>query len=177
MQTREKWLLLGLGATLALYLLSRTERGAAIAADIVGAVVDKSRELVAGFEGLRLAVYKDQAGLDTIGYGHLVKPGESFTVITIAQAEALLDADLQPARDAVGKYVSVPLTDNQRAALISLVYNIGTAAFIASTLLRLLNEYDYEGAAKQFDRWVYAGGKVSKGLQARRAAEKELFLS
>ena len=177
MQTREKWLLLGLGTTLALYLLSRTERGAAIAADIVGAVVDKSRELVAGFEGLRLAVYKDQAGLDTIGYGHLVKPGESFTVITIAQAEALLDADLQPARDAVGKYVSVPLTDNQRAALISLVYNIGTAAFIASTLLRLLNEYDYEGAAKQFDRWVYAGGKVSKGLQARRAAEKELFLS
>jgi lysozyme len=176
-QTRTYWLLGGLGAAIALYLLSRTERGAAVAADIVGAVVDKSRELVARFEGLRLAVYNDQAGLPTIGYGHLIKSGEQFSVITVAQAEALLDADLAPARDAVAKYVSVPLNDNQRAALISLVFNIGVGAFSASTLLRLLNEYDYIGAAAQFPRWVYAGGKVSKGLQTRREAEKALFLS
>jgi len=176
-QTRTYWLLGGLGATIALYLLSRTEKGAAVAADIVGAVVDKTRELVARFEGLRLAVYKDEAGLDTIGYGHLVKKGESFTVISIAQAEALLDADLEPARAAVAKYVAVPVSDNQRAALVSLVFNIGVGAFVASTLLSLLNEYDYQGAAGQFDRWVYAGGKVSKGLQTRRSAEKALFLS
>jgi lysozyme len=177
MQPRTQWLLVGLGATVTIYLLSRTEKGAAIAADIVGAVVDKSRELVAGFEGLRLAVYKDEAGLDTIGYGHLIKPGESLKVVSITQAEALLDADLQPARAAVSKYVTVPLNANQRAALVSLVFNIGVGAFVASTLLNVLNEYDYQGAAAQFDRWVYAGGKVSKGLQTRRAAEKALFLS
>ena len=174
---RAYWLLGGLGATIVLYLLSRTEKGAAVVTSIVGTVVDKTRELVARFEGLRLAVYKDEAGLDTIGYGHLIKKGESFTVISIAQAEALLDADLEPARNAVNKYVSVPINDNQRAALVSLVFNIGTGAFIASTLLNVLNEYDYQGAAAQFDRWVYAGGKVSKGLQTRRAAEKALFLS
>lgn len=175
--TRKTFWSLALASAVALYLLARTEKGGVVVADIVGALVDKTRELVAGFEGLRLAVYPDEAGLPTIGYGHLIKPDESFTVISIAQAEALLNADLQPARAAVGKYVTVPLNENQRAALVSLVFNIGVGAFVASTLLNVLNEYDYRGAAAQFDRWVYAGGKVSKGLQTRRAAEKALFLS
>ncbi|HLC53530.1 MAG TPA: lysozyme, partial [Candidatus Nanoarchaeia archaeon] len=36
---------------------------------------------------------------------------------------------------------------------------------------------NYSGAAQEFDRWVYAGGKKVKGLQNRRAREKALFLS
>jgi lysozyme len=32
-----------------------------------------------------------------------------------------------------------------------------------------------EGAAAEFPRWKYAGGKVIRGLERRRAAEREMF--
>ncbi|MDP2640772.1 MAG: glycoside hydrolase family protein, partial [Betaproteobacteria bacterium] len=44
-----------------------------------------------------------------------------------------------------------------------------------STLLKKLNAGDYSGAAAEFPKWNKAGGKVLKGLVARRAAEAELF--
>ena len=74
--------------------------------------------------------------------------------------------------------VRVPVTDNQLLAMASFTYNVGEDAFANSTLLRLLNEgLSKDKVALQFDRWVYAGGKVSNGLKKRRIAEKQLFLS
>jgi lysozyme len=62
--------------------------------------------------------------------------------------------------------------------MASFTYNVGEDAFAKSTLLRLLNEgQNKDIVAKQFDRWVYAGGKVSPGLVKRRNAEKQVFLS
>lgn len=128
------------------------------------------------FEGLRLTVYKDSAGLDTIGYGHLVKPGESFTTITEAEAEQLLKADISYAEDAVNRLVKVDLDQNQYDALVSFVYNVGAGAFADSTLLKRLNYGDYQGAANELDRWNKAGGRVIDGLVSRRYHEKRLFL-
>jgi lysozyme len=74
--------------------------------------------------------------------------------------------------------VRVPVTDNQLLALSSFAYNIGENAFAGSTLLKLLNNgTNKDVVAQQFDRWVNAGGKVNKGLEGRRKAEKQLFLS
>ena len=74
--------------------------------------------------------------------------------------------------------VNVPITDNQLMALSSFSYNVGKEAFATSTLLELLNSgADINTVADQFDRWTYSGGVVNKGLTARRAAEKALFLS
>ncbi|CAK0780159.1 lysozyme [Gammaproteobacteria bacterium] len=65
--------------------------------------------LVKEYEGLRLRVYRDAAGLPTVGYGHLIKPGENFTAgITEKQAELMLVADLAAAEEAVRKWVDVP---------------------------------------------------------------------
>ena len=36
---------------------------------------------------------------------------------------------------------------------------------------------DMDGAARESDRWIYAGGKVLNGLVKRRAAEKAMFLN
>jgi len=45
-------------------------------------------------------------------------------------------------------------------------------------LLKLLNSgADINTVANQFNRWIYAGGKVVNGLINRRNAEKALFLS
>ncbi len=62
-------------------------------------------------------------------------------------------------------------------ALLSFVYNVGVPAFRRSTMYEKLLQHDWAGAAAEFDRWVFAGGKKMPGLVARRGDEKALFLS
>ena len=57
--------------------------------------------LVQKFEGLSLTRYGDATGLATIGYGHLIKPGEHYEEITEDEALELLHGDLQIAGSAV----------------------------------------------------------------------------
>jgi lysozyme len=97
--------------------------------------------------------------------------------VTQGQAEALLRDDLTQAARDVDRLCRMRLTVNQRAALISFVYNLGAGALQQSTLLRRLKDEDYAAAADQFDVWVMAGGKRLNGLVRRRAAEKVLFLT
>ena len=153
----------------------------AAAPSMIGQAIDKAAELVKRWEGLSLTAYKDIAGKLTIGWGHLVKAGEALNPISAAQAEEILFEDMSSARAAVNGLVRVPLTEGQRAALVSFVFNLGRQAFAGSTLLRKLNAGDYAGAAAQFDLWVYAkdpktGAKVkSQGLINRRASERATF--
>lgn len=134
--------------------------------------------LVKEFEGLKLKSYKDVVGKWTIGYGHLILPGEVFTTpITEKQAEDILRKDLKVAEDAVNKLVKVPLTQNQFDALVSFTFNLGAGNLQSSTLLKMLNASNYAGAAQQFLRWNKAGGKEVAGLTRRRQAESKLFLS
>ena len=130
--------------------------------------------LIKQFEGLKLNAYKCPADVWTIGYGTTtgVKPGQA---ITEARAEELLRADVAKFVAGINDAVTVPLTQGQFDALVSLAYNIGLGAFRTSTLLRLLNKREYASAAKQFDRWNRAGGRVLAGLSRRRAAERKLF--
>ncbi|UGA40291.1 lysozyme [Chromobacterium haemolyticum] len=134
-------------------------------------------KLIQQFEGLRLKAYQDAVGVWTIGYGHTgpdVTPG---LVITQAQADALLARDLSRFETGVTRLAQVPLNQNQFDALVSFSYNLGLGSLQNSTLLRLLNQRDYAGAAAQFPRWNKAGGKVLLAcLTRRRAAEQALFL-
>ncbi len=136
-------------------------------------------DLVRQFEGLYLTAYLCPAGEPTIGYGHTagVRMGQTITAV---QADDFLMSDLTAAAAQVDKLVKVPLTPNQRGALASFVFNLGAGSLQSSTLLRLLNQGDYKGAAGQFGRWVYAtvnGVKTElPGLVKRRAAEAKLFL-
>lgn len=125
--------------------------------------------------------YLDEAGKPTIGWGHLIRPGESFTRITEAQGEDILRRDLAEAESAVDRLVKVSLTQSQYDALVSLVFNIGAAAFAGSTLLSKLNAGDYDGAYAEFPRWnkvTVSGVKVvSNILSKRRADEQALFIA
>ena len=131
--------------------------------------------LIQQFEGLRLDAYLDSAGAPTIGYGSTrgVQMGDE---ITEAQATELLAADVERHADGVRKHVDVPLTQGQFDSLVSLCFNIGVGALSRSTLLRKLNAGDYQGAAQEFLRWTYAGGKELRGLVRRREAERAMFL-
>ena len=175
--TRQSQLLIALGVAVGLYLLSRTGAGQML----TGTLSDKIGKLLTGEEGERLSVYQDTGGAWTVGKGHLVKPGERFypygkqTTITKEESDALFAADTKQAHDAVSYGVKVPLTENQFAALVSLVFNIGAGAFASSTLLKKLNASDYSGAFAEFDRWIYDNGKINSVLVARRNREQQLF--
>ena len=136
----------------------------------------KGLALIEQFEGLRLRAYPDPGtGGDpwTIGFGHTanVHPGME---ITQAQALIFLADDVWSAVADVSRLNQVSLSQNQFDALVSFQYNTG--ALEGSTLMRLVNQGDMQGAADQFDRWVHAGGNVLEGLVTRRAAERALFL-
>lgn len=138
------------------------------------------RDFIKGFEGCRLTAYPDPGSTDgrpwTIGWGTTrgVKPGMT---ITQEEADLLFDEDVNAAAREVSRLVRVPLNQNQFDALVSFDYNVGQAQFGASTLLRLLNEGEYEGAAGQFGRWVKGGsGDTLPGLVRRREAERAMFV-
>lgn len=132
--------------------------------------------LIKAFEGLRLRAYRDAVGIWTIGYG-TTSGVRSGMVITEAEAERLLRRDVEKFERAVISAVNVSINDNQFSALVCFSYNVGAGALRESTLLRLLNRGDYNGAANQFPRWNRAGGRVLAGLTRRRNAERALFLS
>ena len=137
-------------------------------------------DLICDFEGKRLVAYDDGVGVWTIGFGTTIYPNgikvKKGDVCTEAQAKAYMAHDLKKFELAVNNVVTVPLSQNQFDALVSLAYNIGTNAFKNSTLVKKLNAGDIRGAANQFDVWVKAGGKRMQGLVNRRAKEKALFL-
>ena len=138
--------------------------------------------LIKQFESFRAAPYLCSAGVPTIGYGTTVYPNGikvklSDQKITQQLAESFLQFHVNAIEKDVSKLVKVTLTQNQLDALVSFAYNVGLNAFQDSTLLKLLNAGDIDGASKQFERWNKAGGKVSNGLTRRRNAEKALFLA
>lgn len=140
--------------------------------------IDRAVRIIANFEGFSPKVYPD-AGHSAIGYGHDIVPGDGFdaeSTISESDAYALLRSDVE-ARSTVLGLVTVELSDNQKAALLSLIYNIGNSAFSASTMLRLINAGNLDGAADEFSRWVHSQGEVNQTLVLRREQEQTLFNS
>lgn len=131
-------------------------------------------ELIKRFEGVRLVAYLDSVGVPTIGYGH-TKDVALGDTCSPEQAEEWLIEDCADAEKCINGAVTVPLTQHEFDALVSFVFNLGCGNFRKSTLLRRLNESDYDAAAQEFLRWDKAGGQVLAGLTKRRMAEARLF--
>jgi len=155
---------------------------AVLALVLIGSKVSATK-LIAEFEGFKDKAYLDSANIWTLGYGSTRNPITGLPVKkgdTITRAKALewLKIQTSASQGDVDRLVKVRINDNQRTALTSFVYNIGPTRFSKSTLLRKLNAgAPKQEVAKEFLRWVYAGGKVVKGLQTRRKMEQQLFLS
>lgn len=141
----------------------------------------KGVELLKKSEGLRLNAYRDAGGVLTIGYGHTSAAGGlkvySGLSITHEDAEQLLKDDLaRMTYPVIDRLVKVPLTQGQFDAMASFIFNLGEGQVSKSTLLKLLNNRDYNGAAAQFSRWVYDNGRKLNGLITRREEERQLFI-
>lgn len=142
-------------------------------------------KVCAAFEGWAPRPYNDPVGYCTVYFGELIglrrcQPQDfrNFPPISEAEGRERLRRDMdgnyvQP----MLKLIEAPVDQGIVNGLGCFVYNVGLGAFGSSTLLRLLNEKKYEAAFAQLDRWVYAGGRVFLGLQRRRDAEQELWMS
>jgi lysozyme len=142
-------------------------------------------------EAVVLTMYRDSAGLPTIGIGHLLTKDELSSGklwlrgafikwgrgLTMQQAQDLLRKDLRSAESAVSGAVRVALSQSQFDSLVSFAFNIGGSAFTHSTLVTLLNTGNYGAVPAQLQRWVYAAGQISPGLVTRRTQEAQQWES
>jgi lysozyme len=133
------------------------------------------------FESFRATPYTDRGGALAIGYGHSNKAGTAPKVVpgmVVSEEEAhriLVEVDMPHFWSYIQKDVKVELNPYQRGALVLLVYNIGPTNFRNSTLLKFLNEGNFNKAAAQFMKWTKSEGKNLDGLMFRRAQEMTLF--
>lgn len=128
------------------------------------------------FEGCKLAAYRDSVGRWTIGYGHTFCVLSTDTC-TQEEAERWLISDTAWAEKCVIRQVTTELTQGEFDALVDFTFNLGAGSLEHSTLLRLVNTRQFEAAAKEFEKWDYAGGKHVAGLMRRRVAEQAEFSS
>ena len=148
---------------------------------------DKGVDLIKSFEGFRSNLYNDPAGHCTIGYGHLVHKGkcdgsestEFKAGISKAKATELLRQRLASFENTVNQKVKVSLNQQQFDALVSFTFNVGPGAFGSSTLLRQLNQGNYDEVPVELKKWKYGTvngvKKVLPGLERRRKEEATLF--
>lgn len=148
-----------------------------LAAGFSGAVVTGGA-LVADSEDMILQTYLDPVGIKTACFGYTgpeLNLGQRFTeqqcLNKLAEKLGWFDNQLQRYT-----YPQV-LTDGERAAYLSFVYNVGTGNFSTSTLRKKLLSGDRVGACNELPRWVYAKGIKLKGLVIRREKERKLCLS
>lgn len=135
-------------------------------------------DLVKFFEGFYSKTYNDGFGNITIGYGFTkhTLPGLKWgDTISQSESDEYLYKVLKKREQFIYENIKVPITQEQFDALISWIYNIGRSAAKRSTLIKKINNGEYESAAKEFLRWNHVRGRQVKGLTIRRTKEKILF--
>lgn len=150
--------------------------------------------LIKFYEGYSDIPYICPTGHWTIGYGHIIVVNGrqlkgmsdkrlAFLAypkpITVEEANKLLRADIDSVINAIWKSINVPLNKYQMASLVSFVFNVGIGNFVNSTLLKKLNQGNYDSVPDQLKRWVKGtiDGKkvVLNGLVKRRNTEAEYW--
>ena len=137
-------------------------------------ISEEGKALIKKFEGCELEAYKCPAGVWTIGYGH-TKGVQQGDVWSQANADEMLDIELDEFEGYINELVEVQLEQHQFDALVAWVYNLGAGNLISSTLLIKLNAGDYDDVPHEIQRWNKANGEVLEGLVRRRKAEALLF--
>jgi GH24 family phage-related lysozyme (muramidase) len=165
--------------------------------NVTGSYFDRATNFIKKFEGFLSTPQPDSDGKLRGGYGSPVKWDKegSFsgmvndkTTFTEEEATYTLKYNIQNtyeplAKNAIGIETWVKLTDNQKAALISYVYNTGTERLKDKNITQYLKEGNYKEAAAA----IKSGPITAKnkkgireevpGLVTRRQQESILFLT
>jgi len=125
--------------------------------------------------------YDDGAGNLTIGYGHLIRPGENYSAgITQAAADTLFRQDVARVVNPALDRITIELTQNQVDALGSFIFNVGTGGFLKS-LLSHVNAGEHELTTALMLKFITGRDansgrrRVLRGLLTRRRFEVALY--
>jgi lysozyme len=138
--------------------------------------MDKLLALIKRFEGFSAKPYMCPAGVATIGYGSTrYLDGTKVTLrdnpITPAMAEQLVIAQINAEYLPETLRLCPKLSGDRLTAIVDFSYNLGIGRLKSSTLRKRINAEDWESVPKELMRWNKGGGKVLRGLTARRIAE------
>lgn len=142
--------------------------------------VQVAAKLARYFEGLRLRPYLCSAGVPTIGYGAThYEDGARVQLtdppISRERADALLLWTVKRVYLPAVIRLCPGVPDAYKlAALIDFTFNLGVGRLRASTLRRRVNAKNWPAVPSELRKWNKGGGKVLRGLVARREAEVSL---
>lgn len=118
-------------------------------------------------EGLRLAAYKDSLGFWTIGVGHLLGSKPRMSEVTVSEAYALLEDDMDEAETRAKRFIGDTELDEVRMrAVVNMAFNLGAKL------------YDFEGfqAALKAGDWEKAGAEMADSRWATQVGPRALRL-
>ncbi len=135
---------------------------------------EKLRDELIRDEGVRLLAYRDSVGLWTIGIGHLLGPRQRMIEITRAEADALLEGDIDEAL--LAAQTIFPgwrmLDDARQRALANMAFNLGARLNGFVKFRAAVSEHDWVRAAAEMmdSRWA-------KQVKARAARLHDMILT
>lgn len=141
-------------------------------------ITDDGLGLIKRFEGFSPTIYLCPARYPTIGFGHVVLPGEQSRFdggILRDEAVELLRRDVRIAEPAVLRLIKNPLADGQFDALVSFTFNLGAGALQRSSLRKKVNRGEHGDVPVELMKWVWSAGRKLPGLMRRRQAEAALY--
>lgn len=148
-----------------------------LAAIGLSAAVVTGGSMIAEQEGLVLTSYLDPVEISTVCFGHTGADIDTNKTYTVEECLRQLAADLVIYNNKLMQLTrQVTLSDEEHAAYLSFIYNVGAGAFADSTLRKKLLAGDRIGACNELPRWIYAKGKKLAGLIVRRERERNLCL-
>lgn len=129
--------------------------------------MNKLIEQLKRHEGFRSKVYKDSAGILTIGYGtNLEHRG-----VSELEAELMLYTDVRHIKASLNKHVwFTELNDVRQEAIINMAYNLGINGLLKfKKMIYYLKEQNYDMASKEAldSKWAKQVGKRALELSTQ----------
>lgn len=148
-------------------------------------VYPKGLKLTKVSEGWVDHLYNDAANFCTVAYGHLIKkarcngtePSEFKGTVPEPRGALILQKDMEIAEIVVQNSLKFDPNDGEFAALADFVFNVGSANFARSNLLKMVNARKYKEIPFEWRKWTKAGGRTFQGLVTRRENEIKLFFA
>jgi lysozyme len=145
----------------------------------IAAILTAASLFITPWEGYFGKTYRDIVGVPTVCYGETeaaaVQEGRERE-LSKEECRQMLAKSLVKYDQGMQACLRRPITDNMHVAFLSATYNIGIAGFCKSSMARHVNQGRPREACDALLGWNKAGGKVVKGLDNRRKAERALCL-